>query len=452
MRRKFVLALLATLSLASTAQQPISADGTVAMSGDSISISLSEAIEIALNENPTILIANKEIERQDYVRKETSGNLLPSLSASGQYTYNILSQVMFMPEGIFGPGTGGAMEMGFDNSFTGGLSLSIPLFAPTLYETLKLNDQQMLEAVEKARSSKIELSNQVKKGFYQVLLTESSLQLIQENIKLAEEVVENSQNAYNQGVVSEYDLITSKVQLSNLNPTLYAAQSANYNARLMLNMLLGLPLQTNIDLKEDLTSYVDYINEDHNFDIDLSENADLELLDIQTKMLESQLNIQESLKLPTLAAFGSYQVLTQSNDLNIGSYEWRGTALVGLQLEIPIFNGFTKLNKERQIKNQQSQLATQKEYLEESLSVEAQVAVSNILSAKRQMEANLEGTMQAERGYSIAVTRYESGMGTIVEVNQAQVQLIQADMNYSEAIYNYMVARADYDKTLGTDF
>ncbi len=451
MKRRLIIAMLLATTLGSWAQQTITESGTVAMSGDTISINLNDAINIALNENPTIKIANSEIERQNYVRKETVGNLIPSLSATGQYSYNMLPQVMFLPVDVFGPGTGGAMRMGFANSFTGGLSLSVPLFVPTIYKTLELNEQQMLEAVEKARSSKIELSTQVKKAVYQVLLTESSLKLIIENIALAQEVVDNSQNAYNQGVVSQYDLITSQVQLSNLNPSLYAAQSANYNSRLMLNMLLGLPLQTNVDLQEELLSYVEHINEHHDFTIDLSNNADLELLNIQGNMLESQLKIQKTLNLPTLAAFGSYQILTQSNDLKIGSYDWQSTAMVGLQLEVPIFAGMTKVNKQKQIINQQGQLETQREYLEESLSVEAQAAVSNILSAKRQMEANRLAGEQAESGYKIAVTRYESGMGTIVEVNQAQVQLIQADMNYQEAIYNYMVAKADFDKTIGYD-
>ncbi len=445
--KKTILALFA-LSLCITAHGQQSSTTSL----DTLSVNIEQAISIAMSENPTIKVADKEIDRQLYVKRETTGNLLPNLSATGTYMYNMMNPVMFMPEGIFGPGTGGAMEMGFDNSYTGGISLSLPLIAPTVWASMKLNKDLMLQAVEQARSSKIELAASVKKSYYALLLTQSSLELIKENIALAQEVVDNSQAAFDQGMVSEYDLITSKVQLSNLTPTLIEAESAEYNSRLLLNMLLGLPLETPVKAEERLTSFVDYIDGNDQHAINLSGNADLNLLDIQLNLLEGQLKVQKTMRMPTLAAFGAYQVLTQSNDFKFSEYDWRSTANVGLQLNIPIFAGLTNVNKERQIENQKSQLDIQRDYLEESLNVEAQAAISNIESAQKQMAANLTAKEQAEKGYSISVTRYDTGVGTIVEVNQAQLQLIQADMSYRQSIYNYMVAQADYDKTMGTDF
>ncbi len=419
---------------------------------DSLSVNLQEAIEIALSENPTIKIANTEIERQTYVRRETNGHLLPSLSASGQYMYNIMNPVMFMPEGIFGPGTGGAMQMGFSNSFNAGLNLSLPLVAPTLWATMKLNEDMMKEAVEKARSSKIDLAASVKKSYYALLLTRSSLQLIEENIALAEEVVANNEAAFKQGIVSEYDLITSQVQLSNLNPSLIEAENAQHNARLLLNMLLGLPKETPLKVKENLLDFVNFINQENNYEINLANNSSLNLLEIQQDMLNNQLKLQKTTRMPTLAAFGQYSLVSQNNTFNFGEYDWRQSAFIGLQLDIPIFTGLSNINKEKQIKNQQEQLEMQKGYLAESISVEAEAAISNIKSAEKQMAANLTAKEQAAKGYSISVTRYETGVGTVVEVNQAQLQLIQADMSYRQSIYNYMVAQADYDKAVGSDF
>ncbi len=450
MKTRVLTLLIAAFTLSATAQQQNSAHR--AEQADSLNLTIKSAIEIAISDNPTIKIAGQEIERQKYVKKETQGNLMPNLTGSGSYGYNLMNPVMFMPENVFGPGTGGAMRMGFANSFTGGLSLSIPLFVPTVYQALKLNDEQMQQAVEQARSSKINLATSVKKSYYGVLLAKTSIELISENIALAEEIVRTNQNAYNQGVVSEYDLIASKVQLSNLNPTLYEAQSALYNSRLMLNMLIGLPLNTPIRLEEDLTSFTDYINDNNDHQIDLENNSDLKLIEIQQRMLELQLKAQKAGRIPTLAAVGQYQVLSQNNTLDIGSYDWRGTASVGLQLSIPIFAGLKNINKERQIKNQKFQLELQRDYLEQSLSVEVQSAISNIESAKKQMDANLEAKEQAKKGYKIAKTRYETGLGTIVDLNQAQVQLMQADMGYSQSIFNYMSAQADYDKAVGNDF
>lgn len=452
MKRKLLVVCLAVASLLAQGQESEVGGQGATTTTDSLTINIAEAIEIAISENATIKVADTEIARQLYVKRETTGNLLPNLSASGTYMYNIMNSVMFLPDGIFGEGTGGAMEMGFANSYTGAISLSLPLVAPTVWASMKLNKEQMLQAVEQARSSKIELANSVKKSYYALLLTQSSLQLIEENISLAQDVVDDSQAAFDQGFVSEYDLITSQVQLSNLTPTLIEAQSAEYNARLLLNMLLGLPLETPLKVEEELISFVDFIENNDTHEIDLSGNADLNLLDIQMNLLEGQLKIQKTIRMPSLSAFGEYQILTQSDSFDLSSYDWVGTAYVGLSLNIPIFSGLTNINKERQIENQQIQLELQRDYLEESLNVEAQAAVSNIKSANKQMAANLIAKEQAQKGYSIAVTRYDTGVGTIVEVNQAQLHLIQADMNYRQSIYNYMVAQADYDKTIGTDF
>ncbi len=445
MKKLFFGFLIFFVTLSATAQEQSG------QQRDTIILDLSTAVEIALQDNPTIRIADTEIARQDYVRKETVGKLLPNLSATGNYTYNVLSPVMFIPAG--GPfGEGGMIKVGYDHSFNGGLTLGIPVFAPALYANLTLNQQQMEEAVEKARSSKIELSAQVKKSYYGVLLAKSSLELIEQNISLAQDVVDDSRNAFEEGTVSEYDLITSEVQLSNLTPSLYQAQSALHNAQLLLNMLLGLPLDIPVMLDENLEDFAEQIAVKKEYNLDLSTNSELNLLNIQDKMLDTQLDMQKAARTPTISAFGQFQALSQNNTLDIGSYDWAATASVGLQVNVPIFSGMSNINKERQILNQQSQLKLQKDYREQGLQAELEGVITNIESARSQMSANITAKEQAQKGYEISLVRYEMEMGTIVELNSAQVQLIQADMNYRQSIYDYMTAMAEYDKVVGAEY
>ncbi|MDR2936509.1 MAG: TolC family protein [Rikenellaceae bacterium] len=439
----------AALSLAATAgwaQQPA---GSAPVRP--IGITLERAVEIALDNNPTIRIADMEIQRQNYVRKETRGNLLPTVSGSGSYQYNIMNPVMFLPADIFGPGTGGAMRMGFDNSYTGGFSLSLPLYVPTLYKTLQLNDEQMRAAVESARASKVTLTAQVKKTCYGILLGESSLDVLKKNIEYARLIVETTENSFKQGIVSEYDLITAQVQLSNLAPTMIQIENSLKNARLLLNMLLSLPLDTPLELAEDLYGYTDYIDTDPSREIDLSRNTDLALLDAQAGILRKSYEIQRAQRIPTLAAMGSYQVLSQSNDWRIGHYQWKGTAFVGAQLSVPLFAGFTKNNKERQLLNSMDQLKVQRGYLEENVNVQARGALDDIFRSQEQMKANETALEQARKGYRIAKTRYDVGAGTIVELNSAQMALLQADLNYSQSIHDYMSAQTDFDQVLGKE-
>lgn len=412
-------------------------------------LSLTQALEIALSDNPTIKVANLEIERQNYVRKETVGGLLPQLSASGSYNYNIMNPVMFMPEGVFGPGSGGAMRMGFSNSFVGGISLAVPLYMPTMYKALQLNEKQMLQALESARSSKITLANQVKKSYYSILLGESSLEVIRRNIEYAKLVVDKTRSSFENELSSEYDLTTAEVQLSNLNPVLLTAENGLRVSRLMFNMLLSLPLETQITTAETLESFSDYATTDSTGAFDLTDNTELNMLEIQGQMLEKQLEMQKMSRVPTLNAIAQYQVQTQDNTLNVGSYDWRGTALAGLQLSIPIFSGNSNINKERQIKNNITQLSIQRDYTEQNVNVEAQTALSNLSTARSGMIANQEATVMATKGYRISKTRFDTGAGTIVELNSSQMALLQAELNFTQSIYDYMSAKADLDKVVG---
>ncbi|MDL2230625.1 TolC family protein, partial [Alistipes sp. OttesenSCG-928-L06] len=271
------------------------------------------------------------------------------------------------------------------------------------------------------------------------------------NIEYAQVTVNDTRNQFNQGVVSEYDLITAEVQLSNLTPTLIQTENSIKIARLTLNMLLSLPLDTYLDMEEDLYSFKNFINDSNGAGIDLTDNSDLKLLDIQEDMLHTQLQLQRAARMPSLVGVANYSVMSQSENLKINHYRWLGTSSVGLSLNVPIFAGFTNKHKEKQIKINIDQLKLQRDYQEQAISLEAQTALNNIEQARKQMAANEATKQQAEKGYRISKTRFDVGAGTMVELNSAQMALLQADLNYSQSIFDYMSAQADYDKILGKE-
>ena len=133
-------------------------------------LTLDDAVRMALSDNPTVRIADLEVERYDYVQKQTRGTLLPQLSAEGNYQRSIVKSTMR-----------GGISFGADNTYTATASLSVPLFVPAVYRTLKLNRTQMAAAVEAARSSRLTLVAEVKKAFYNILLAEQSLATLEES-------------------------------------------------------------------------------------------------------------------------------------------------------------------------------------------------------------------------------------------------------------------------------
>ena len=428
-----------------------------------MTLSLDKALEIALSDNPTIRVADLEIERQDWVRKQSVGNLLPSVSVSGQYSYSIVKQEMAK-----------GLSFGADNSISTSAQLTLPLFAPSVYEMLRMNQTQLEQAVESARSSKITLANEVKKAYYNILLAEQSLSVLKESEKSIAETVANTEAMYRQGLASEYDLLTAQVQLSNLKPTILQTETSIRTSKLLFRMYLGLPAEVEFTLEGTLDDFAEEVaaatiptNE-----IDYANNADLRALELQARLLEHQLKLTNASRLPTIAAFSSFMFSGNDNTMDFGSmmggamgggaggsapatkkeWWWQNPLSAGISISIPLFSGGKNVNKAHEIRNSLNQLSLQRDYLKQSIGVQVENAFNAILTAREKMAANEITVRQAEKAYEIAEVRYNAGAGTILELNSSELSLTQARLNYSQAIYDYLAARADYEKIIGEDF
>lgn len=411
-------------------------------------LTLAEAVDLALSENPTIKVAELEIERFDYVKRQTWGNLLPQLSASGSYQRSIVKSEMR-----------GGISFGADNTFAVQGDLTLPLFAPQIYRTMKLNATQMAAAVEAARGSRIALVAEVKKAFYNILLAEQSLEVLRESQATVQRTVDDTKLQYDNGLASEYDLLTAQVQLSNLQPTIIQTETSIKLAKLLLKMYLSIPEEVEIEAEGELDGMRDQVLAGTDgLTADVTENSDLRTLELQQELLQRQLKTANAGRLPTLGAFGTATYTGNDMEPFMGmgatdgsKFFWTHPITVGVQLSVPIFAGLTKMNKSREIKNQIKQISLQRTYAEQQINVQMQSALNDLLTAREKMFAQEQTVAQARKAYSISDTRYRAGAGTILELNSAQLAQTQAQLNYSQAIYDYLSAKAEYDRIAGKE-
>ncbi|MCI7034424.1 MAG: TolC family protein [Bacteroidales bacterium] len=419
-----------------------------------LNLDLATALKIAHDNNPTIKIAELEIQRVDYSKKEALGNLLPSLSASGQYTNNIMKSVMFMPES-FSQMMGGQkyMEIGYKNSYTGSISAGLPLVNFSLWEQIKSKQCEIDLILEQARASKIDMTKQVKDAYFAVLLAKNSLKVLERSINNAKETLKSTEAGFEQGVVSEYDLIRAKVQVNNLNPSYIAAKNGLELAILQLKMILSLPQEQEIVFLENLEDFSDRIVSvtDAESERAANNNSELRQLDLNIMSLQHNLKMVNSQHLPSLSAFGQYTYQTQAEDFRFSEYNWVGSAAVGLQLSIPIFNGRTVVNKAKQLKISLQELQLQKQYASDGIDLQIQSAINNMKAAQEQLSVNKDAISQAERGYEIAKVRYQTGSGTILELNDSELSMTQANLNYQQSLYDFLTAQTNLEKVLGRE-
>ena len=445
-------ALTAVATMAQTAESPAV-----------LKLSLDEAIDLALSENPTVKVADLEIERYDYVRQETLGNLYPSLSVSGTYTRAIVKTEISK-----------GLSFGADNTIAASADIALPLIVPSVWRTARLNQIEMQNAVESARASRIDLVNSVKKGYYNILLAQQSLAVLKASEANVQQTVDDTRLQYEHGLASEYDLITAEVQLSNLQPSIIQTTNSIDVAKRLLKMYMSLPDNVDIELEGSLDDFRDAVlSGNDGLSTDISQNSALRQLDIQADMLEQQLKVAQTSRMPTLSAFGSVSI--SGNDmerLNFGamtggsdgststpgttesvknSFYWQHPISAGIQLSIPIFSGFRNTNKLKQLRNSMAQLDLQRIYLQQSTEVEVRSSINDLLTARETMFANEKTVQQAQKAYDISNTRYKAGAGTILELNTSELALTQARLNYSQAIYDYLSAKADYDRIVGRE-
>ena len=423
-----------------------------------VQLSLDKAIEIALSDNPTIQVADLEIERYDYVYKQTVATLYPQVDASGQYALALRRQEM--TEGF---------SFGGKNTITVSGSISLPLFVPSVYRQMKMNRTQMATAVESARANRIDLVAAVRAAYYNVLLAEQSLEVLQEAIATTQRVVDNTKTLYDNGLAAEYDYLTAQVQLSNLRPQALQAQNAIEITKLQLKMYLSIPEEVDITVTGNLDDFRTQVLLAEDYSMDISENTTLRTLDLQRELLEHQEKLIQTTRMPTVAAFGSISYLGQERvDLSglmggaMGGATaaarsgqskmwWQYPISVGAQISIPIFAGFKKTNQLREVRNQMAQLDLQREYAAEGVRLQIQQSINTLLTARETMLANELTVEQAQKAYDITYTRYNAGAGTIIELNSAQLSLTQAQLSYSQSIYDYLSAHAQYEKALGVE-
>ena len=446
--------LILTLCLAAT--------GTFAAVAQ-MRLTLDQALDLALSENPTVKVAEMEVQRYDYVKRQTWGGLLPQVSVTGQVNHSFIVQQMSK-----------GFSLGNDpyTTLSGAVDASVPLFAPAVYRTLKLNRTQIASAVEAARSSRITLVAEVKKAFYNILLAEQSLATLEESRATIQRTVDDTKVKFEQGVASEYDYLTAQVELSNLLPTITQTKNSIRVAMLQLKMYLSVPEALSIELVGNLDEMKDVVLAGgETLSTDVSRNSDLRALDIQAEMLRYQLKTTNAARIPTVAAFGSATITGNDMedfrkmvsggaeagtgeavaDLNSSKYFWTHPISVGVQISIPIFSGLKNSYKSRQVKNQIEQLDLQRDYAQRQTTVAVESAINNLLTARETMLAQARTMAQADKAYHISDTRFRAGAGTILELNSAQLNRTQAHLNYSQAIYDYLSAQADYDRIVGRE-
>lgn len=410
---------------------------------DSVIISLDEAIQIALDESPTIKIADINITKAGYAKKGSYASLYPNISASGSYQRTLKKQVMAMDF------QGQSMEIavGKWNNVNAGVSASLPLINAQLWESLKLSALNVELAVEQARSSKVSMVSQVKQSFYSVLIAQYVYEVYKQVYDNAATNYAQTEKKYNAGKVSEYEYLRAKVNVKNAEPNVYSALASIDLAIWQLKAVMGLDLNTKIGVNGDIGSFEqEMLNFNINDTVNLENNTTLIQFGLQERQIESTIKMTKRQYIPSLAASFSYSYMAMGDDFDM---KWNPYSVVGVTLNIPIFDGLSKHYNVRQNEVTRDVIRMNMEDTERQLRIAYKGYMNQIATYIENYYAAESTLEMAQKSYDIAAKMYELGKATLTELNDAQLALVQSQLTMSQAVYNFKVAKAKLEELQG---
>lgn len=415
-----------------------------------LTLTLDKSVRIALTQNPYHLATEERVDAAYSRLREAASGFLPSLNAQGQHTLD--EKVMELEFPSFVPGEPPQrVEVDFTRDYQFSMSLSFPLFTggrlTSGFKQAKYNLESTKEAVRQSRHLTV---FNTKRAFYGHLLAKEFVSVAEEAVRVAEENLNNVKNMYEVGMASKMDLLRSEVRLTNMQPEVIAAKNNLRISELSLKTVLGLELSQPVEIEGSLSYEPFEPDLDECISQAVAHRPEIKQIDFQRKMAGESLKLSRAGYLPSLAVSGSYSFW--ADKLNFRKDTWSSFYTVNLVLNIPIFNGFKESAQVAQSKAVIREIELNQKALQDAVEFEVRQAFLLLMEAKETLVSQEKNTEQAKESLRITQLNFSEGMATTLDVISAEAAYSQAQVNYSRALYNYVVAVADLDRAMGVGY
>lgn len=435
MRLKFLFIFLLSISCL-YAQNPL------------LKISLDEAIKIALENNHELKQTKLDkLKAAEKVRQTFGESVLPSVEGNATYSRAIKRPEFFLDTPFFS----GTVPSGTNNNLIAGVQVDQPILTGSMFLATKISETYNEIASLALQYSQAELIAKVKDSYYTYLLAKEYVKLAELQLKRADENLKNTKNMFSVGRVSEYDQIRANVQYQNSIPAVTESKNQLALAANNLKIILGLDLKRQFDISGDLEySKSGSIQKENGLNELNSSNILLKQYEMQTKLNDLSTNFQSSQHYPELRAFGNWQLQSQENDgRSITNWRFINSVSVGLNLRVPIFNGFSIDSKYQQAKIDYDKSIEALAKTKKELARDYENTLLSLIKTEEQINSYKTTVDETEKGYQIALKRYSSGLSTQIEITDALISVSQAKYNYINTIYTYNILQARLDLLLG---
>jgi len=364
-------------------------------------------------------------------------------------TYSILFDENVIPrnDNKFKPVNNILQSFSQTNNFSTSVTVSQTLFSSTVFRGIGASRiyYDLAQADYKSTISKTVLS--VQKTFYGVLLAKEVYEITKASFDNAEANLKDVKAAYQQGVVSEFDMLQAEVQVENIRPTVLQMENNLKSAKDGLKLILGVDQTDEIDVSGNFAyDPIDVSNEDGIIDEAMKSNFELKTLDLKKQVDEAFIQLDVANYWPNIAAFGQYSYAGSSDNWQFNTYT---SSTIGLNFSMNLWQGNRTKNAVQQSTITYEQTAEQLNMLKDATLLNVKAKIQELKRVQSLIEAQNQNVDVAQKAYEIAKVRYKEGVGSQMELQNTDLALKQARLNRIQSLYSYLTTKFELDQILG---
>jgi len=448
----FFVSLFVVMALSvASGQNPAASQETAATGAvnDTIRLSLEDAIRRALETNEDVGIAAAEFDKAKGTKKEATAAALPHFDIGASYTRNPLLPVIFFPD-LENPDVTTAYKIGADNDYLLSFSVNQVLFAfGRVGGAIKAADYYLKSSEEGLEATKKDVRLETEIAYYDALLAVEVRRIAVQSLARAKNQFAETEKKLIQQTASRFDSIRAAVEVKNREPEVLNAENTIRLARLNLKRLVGIDRNTPVILTDSLA----YEPETYSLDEAIEEayqiRSDIRALRLNVAMTEKIYHVQKKGNYPTLSLFGNYTIQGQSEGYLLEVEQHAKMANVGISLNIPIFDGLATQGRAAQAKADHAVAQLSLQRLEKIVALALQELYDQLGAEEENLVSQQATVKMAEESYRLALVRFQNGLSTRLELEDAELALTVARLNYTEAVYRYMVAKKRFEYAMG---
>ncbi|MEL6863807.1 MAG: TolC family protein [Bacteroidota bacterium] len=430
---------------------------------DTPKMSLKDAIDYAMQNDLSIQNSRLNISDAEERITESRAVGIPKIDGDIDYQYYFEVPQAVLPEtfeilardpvtGELPPGFSRQAEFAFRNNLTFGIGASGMIFDGSFFIGLRAAKLYRQYVGQELAATERSVRDRVLDAYLPPLIIDENLKILDKNITNLEKILNETKETYKEGFVEQLDVDRLELSMSNLQTerdNLVRQRDILLNA---LKMVMGYPMKEAIDISDDIdVLLIEASEEDLVGAINFYQRPEYKVAETGLQLNEANIDLYRVGYLPTVNAFVNYQYGYQGNQLFHEDGFWAPTSLAGINVKVPIFDGFDKRAKIERARIALSIAQNQKKSLERLITLEVQNARASYQNAKKRVEFQNKNVALAERIYNTTQIKYKEGVGSSLEVTQAEQALYQTQQNYIQARFELLTAKSELDKALGKD-